>query len=428
MYLNCVKPRSTFMVGYGIGFLGTLFVFIFHDAFSVRSTCVSTLPSSGLDRRSTLLKWLVDTWNDEEETVIQAWKDQPSGQNPTYNEWLKSVNMRVDKVDLDSYLYGAKKKNEKLESDWLGSNVRITCVIFVTKVKLARSIWHTWGTRCNNIYFFGKEKDVLVPIITFDTKLVSSWQLLCEAFNYVWKSNENLEWVVSVKDDTLVIPENLRYMLAPLNHTDDHYLGHTVVLWGQPYNVANAGYVISMGVLRKLVDMFDNSEKCITGGKYWKQEDYYLAKHLASMGIYPSDTRDQRLRGTFHGYSLQSLLWGIVKTGSYWTRALYPIRNECCSFMSVTFNVGEPDKMYTLNYLLYHLHVLKRKSVFGAKRPLMVIPDKDVWKIALEEEFNITHLNNISSDAYYEIWHSKYSEPEQLMSKDYQRKLYDRTI
>lgn len=43
-----------------------------------------------------------------------------------------------------------------------------------------------------------------------------------------------------------------------------------------------------------------------------------------------------------------------------------------------------------------------------------------VWKIALQEEFNITHLNDISSDAYYEIWHSRYSEPGQLkMAKNY---------
>lgn len=43
-----------------------------------------------------------------------------------------------------------------------------------------------------------------------------------------------------------------------------------------------------------------------------------------------------------------------------------------------------------------------------------------MWKIALKEEFNITHLNNITSDAYYEIWHSKYSEPGQInIVKDY---------
>lgn len=44
-----------------------------------------------------------------------------------------------------------------------------------------------------------------------------------------------------------------------------------------------------------------------------------------------------------------------------------------------------------------------------------------MWKIALEEEFNITHLDDITSDAYYEIWHSKYSEPGQLkIAQDFQ--------
>lgn len=43
-----------------------------------------------------------------------------------------------------------------------------------------------------------------------------------------------------------------------------------------------------------------------------------------------------------------------------------------------------------------------------------------VWRVALEEEFNITNLNNISSEVYYEIWHAKYSEPGQLISKNYQ--------
>lgn len=167
------------------------------------------------------------------------------------------------------------------------------------------------------------------------------------------------------------------------------------------------------------------------------------------MGIYPSDTRDQYLRGTFHGYSLQSLIWGVIKTDSYWTRALYPIKNECCSFMSVTINVGDPDKMYTLDYLLYHLHVLKNAAIFGSKKAPTTVPDENVltllhyflfirrikkvisnycfqvWKIALEEEFNITHLNNISSDVYYEIWHSKYSEPEELIIKNRWNKQVD---
>ncbi|KZC09216.1 PREDICTED: glycoprotein-N-acetylgalactosamine 3-beta-galactosyltransferase 1-like [Dufourea novaeangliae] len=426
MYLPYFKLQSTFLVGFGIGFILAILTFIVHDAFNgTSSTFENSLSNTNDARRNSLLKWLTSDTRNNEEIIMQVWKDQMLGNKSTYGQWLTDKNVRTNNIDMDFYLYGSTREQE-LESDWLGSNVQLTCVVFVKKVKLAKSIWNTWGKRCNNIYFFGQEKDPEVPIINLELKLVSSWQLLCEAFNYVWRDNKTMDWLVFSKDDTLVVPENLRYMLAPLNHTRDYYLGHAVVLWGQPYNVADAGYVISMAVLGKLANMFGNSEKCITGGKYWKQEDYYLAKHLASMGIFPSDTRDQYLRGTFHGYSLQSLLWGVVKTGSYWTRALYPIQNECCSLMSVTFNVGEPDKMYTLDYLLHHLYIIKKEAVFGTRRAPTAVPDEDVWKIALKEEFNITHLKNISKDAYYEIWHSKYSEPGQLMTKNDQRKGLDK--
>jgi len=105
---------------------------------------------------------------------------------------------------------------------------------------------------------------------------------------------------------------------------------------------------------------------------------YFTGKHLSFLGIHPSDTRDQYLRGTFHGYSLKNLLWGIARPDSYFTRAIYPTRNECCSSISVTFSANEPDKMYTLNYLLYHLHVFNNEAKFGNIAARTPIPEKDV--------------------------------------------------
>ncbi|KAG5336057.1 C1GLT galactosyltransferase, partial [Acromyrmex heyeri] len=240
--------------------------------------------------------------------------------------------------------------------------------------------------------------------------------------NYIWNHQvDKLQWIIFVKDNTIIIPENLRYMVASLDYTHDYYLGHSVILWGQAYNVAQSGYVLSRGALNKVVQMFNSTEKCIKGGKYWKKEDYYLGKHLSSLGIHPSDTRDQYLRGTFHGYSLQHLLWGVVKPDSYFTRAVYPIKGECCSPISVTFSVSESNKMHMLNYLLYQLHVLNSESRFGNVSAKVRVREEDVWKVALQEEFNITHLSDISSDAYYEIWHSRYSEPGQLkIAQNYQ--------
>lgn len=101
-------------------------------------------------------------------------------------------------------------------------------------------------------------------------------------------------------------------------------------------------------------------------------------KHLLSLDIYPSDTRDQYLRGTFHGYSLQTLLWGVNRPDSYWTRAMYPTKGTCCSPVSVTFSASEPDKMHMLNYLLYHLHVFMDNSRFGSTPAKVLISENDV--------------------------------------------------
>ncbi|XP_011633146.1 C1GALT1-specific chaperone 1-like [Pogonomyrmex barbatus] len=425
MRFRFLKQRSVFLIGTGIGFILPLLFAL------LRNILVTELI---IDRDLSLWQpeYYLNKKLHHEEIVLQLWKKVNKTldhvNNITYHAWLAAQNLKLHKIDLDEYLYGPQKGDnakeiESIEWNWLRKKASVTCIVFVEKLKLGKSIKATWGRRCDNIYFFGHRlKDANLPIININIKIVSSWQLLCEAMNYIWndKTADKLQWILFVKDDTMVIPENLRYMVAPLDHRHDFYLGHPVVLWGQTYNVAQSGYVLSKGALGKIVQMFNTTEKCIKGGKYWKKEDYYLGKHLSFLGIRPSDTRDQYLRGTFHGYSLQNLLWGIAKPDSYFTRAVYPIKGECCSPISVTFSASESDKMHTLNYLLYQLHVLNSESRFGNIRAKVSVRDEDVWKIALQEEFNITHLSDISSDVYYEIWHSRYSEPEQLkVTKNY---------
>lgn len=241
-----------------------------------------------VDRESSL--WQPEYYLNErsrhEEIVLQFWKktnETSDFNNITYYAWLAAQNLKSYQIDLDRYLYGPQEEDDAKdikEWNWLREQVSVTCVVFVEKLKLGQSIKATWGKRCNNIYFFGHRlKDAELPVINAHVKIISSWQLLCEAMNYVWNDKvDKLEWIIFVKDDTLIIPENLRYMVAPLNHRHDYYLGHPVILWGQIYNVAQSGYVLSRGALDKVVQMFNTTEKCIRSGKYWKKEDYYLGK------------------------------------------------------------------------------------------------------------------------------------------------------
>lgn len=103
----------------------------------------------------------------------------------------------------------------------------------------------------------------------------------------------------------------------------------------------------------------------------------FLGKHLASIGIHPVDTRDSEQRGTFHGFSLNVLMWGVAKPSSYYTRALYPVGPECCSNRTVTFSIGEADKMRTMNYMLYQLRVFEG-GTYGNRPAPTPIPENEV--------------------------------------------------
>ena len=84
----------------------------------------------------------------------------------------------------------------------------------------------------------------------------------------------------------------IRYYVAPLNSSQPHYLGHAMKFWAQEYNWGPAGYTLSLAAVRILLSKFDTREKCEAGGKYWKNGDWYLGKHLASLGVTVRDTRD----------------------------------------------------------------------------------------------------------------------------------------
>ena len=84
--------------------------------------------------------------------------------------------------------------------------------------------------------------------------------------------------------------------------------------WNVIYNWADAGYVISKGTLDKMMQKFDSDEACDKGGQYWKNSDWYLAKHLSQMNIKPVDTRDHIGRSRFIGNSTSILSFNESKT------------------------------------------------------------------------------------------------------------------
>ncbi|KAL7288805.1 hypothetical protein TKK_0016782 [Trichogramma kaykai] len=382
------KPRTIFLFGFLFGFL--IVCFIEH---SKNGTGTSTQIDKGL------------------KTTLYPVQDSAS-----FEKWQENLNIHFSTVDADSHVYGSVSgKNVISEDEWLLQKVSVTCVIFVEKLKLAETIQDTWGRRCNTFIFFSQRlHDDKLGVINLGIKYTSSWHFLCESMNYLWNRRDeiSLNWTIFVLDNTYVIAENLRYKLAPLDYKKPHYLGHAVILWGLPYNVAQAGYVLSYGAFEKLMQVYDTHNKCATSGKFWKKEDFYLGKHLRSLGIHPSDTRDREKQGTFTGYPLSTMLRGAIVPDSYIVRAYYPLASKCCSDRLITFRIIDEEKLRTVDYFLHHVRPFINGS-HGNKPAPTPFPEDQVWKMALREEFNITDPEKIlGSDRYFEIWREKYSDPK----------------
>jgi hypothetical protein len=198
----------------------------------------------------------------------------------TYKEWFSMQNVKRYPVNDNELRYVHSAVGDLTsEASYLYSVVHVHCVVFVKKMRNALAVRNTWAKHCNEILFFGRENRSDVSVIVLKPK--SSWQYLCDAIRYLWQNHKaNLHWALFVSDDVCVIPENLRYYVASLDFNEPHYLGAEGTLWGIEYNVGEAGYALSKGVIYALQVKFNSSESCQRSGKYWRNEDFYLGNYV----------------------------------------------------------------------------------------------------------------------------------------------------
>lgn len=387
------RPLNVLFLGFAIGFILGIFILSPKDH-------VSTLPRP--NRRSSC-----DS------------PEKSSRLSGNYESWLANQGILRNTLDVDEYLYGQSRKQAVLEADLLKKKVHIMCVVFVEREKNVIAASHTWLRHCNNYVLYyvkrpqdHRDKDFAPDLGVKKIEAKSSWDFLCKTILDLWKTKDSsLQWVLFVSSDMFVVPENLRRMVAHLNHNDPYYFGHAQTLWGQPFNVALAGYALSRGAVKLLADNF-TSESCPTGGKYWKKEDYYLGKNLEKLCILPSDTRDDSKKGRFHGYNLNQLLFSnkLALIASYWKDSVYPSTEgkNCCSDLSVTFQGTEADKMYMYDYIINRLRVFTH-GTHGNRPAPTPYPPEHVWQEFMKSR-GYSSVSNVSSRQYINAWKAKINE------------------
>lgn len=126
------------------------------------------------------------------------------------------------------------------------------------------------------------------------------WAKTKEAYGYIYANHlQDGDWFLKADDDTYVVLENLRYMLAPYPPEAPIYFGCRFKPFvKQGYMSGGAGYVLSREALVRFV------ERGIPDSKMCRQsasgaEDVEMGKCMEHLGVVAGDSRDAAGRGRF---------------------------------------------------------------------------------------------------------------------------------
>ncbi|KAK9496427.1 hypothetical protein O3M35_012607 [Rhynocoris fuscipes] len=237
----------------------------------------------------------------------------------------------------------------------------------------------------------------------------------------IW-SREKIEWILFAPDYALVIPENLRYLIAYRDPERAYYLGHTSHFWNQLYNSGETAYVLSRGALRKIITKFNSSAACLKSGKYMNNEDYILGKHLSEMGVRPEDTRDEMGRQRFHLFTAAQLMFpdDPRKIQRFARKSVYPLilGSQCCSPSTISFKSTPDNSRYWFYiYLLYRVRLFTSGNLGNNLTNIRSSSLETAENFIYDTLGKHVNISAITSDAYFMLWKLLIKSPEEFNEK-----------
>ncbi|KAA3670581.1 glycoprotein-N-acetylgalactosamine 3-beta-galactosyltransferase, partial [Paragonimus westermani] len=224
--------------------------------------------------------------------------------------------------DINSDVYG--HVGEDIIAKSLAKRVRVLCMIMTFPAhheEKAVAVRDTWASRCNAHIFLSSVVNRTLPSVAavVNESREALWDKMKFAIHFAAKNYAvDYDFFLKADDDTFVVVENLRKLLANHSPEDPFIMGRRFRPYvKQGYLSGGGGYVMSRAALLN-IHMGLLREKECAGNESGGAEDVRIGKCAEVVGVRLIDSLDPFGLERFHPFGPSYMMSKVALTSTTW--------------------------------------------------------------------------------------------------------------